>query len=77
MKNVTKFTVSCKFNFSCTAFITIALLHSTKPELKFCAGFNPSCRVVVHNDEKLWQQSQLEIKLNLTHFIVQRFCINN
>ena len=26
-------------------FITTAQLHSTKPELKFCAGSNPACEV--------------------------------
>ena len=67
MKNVTKSTVSCKFNFSCTAFSTIALLHSTKPELKFCAGLNPSRGVEVYDDEILWKQSRPETMLNAFH----------
>ena len=67
MKNVTKSTVSCKFNFSCTAFSTIALLHSTKPELKFCAGLNPSRGVEVYDDEILWKQSRSETMLNAFH----------
>ena len=35
--------------------ITTAQLHSTKPELKFCAGSNPACRVSdINNGEDLW-----------------------
>ena len=34
--------------------ITTAKLHSTKPELRFCAGLNPACGVQeICNDENL------------------------
>ena len=29
----------------CAVVITIAQLHSTKPELRFCASSNPACGV--------------------------------
>ena len=45
--------------------ITTAQLHSTKPELRFCAGSNPACRVSeIRDGEDLWQWSRLEIRLN-------------
>ena len=45
--------------------ITTAQLHSTKPELMFCAGFNPSQGVSkIRYVEDLWQWSRLEIRLN-------------
>ena len=45
--------------------ITTAQFHSTKPELRFCAGSNPSCGVSeIHDGEDLWQWSRLELKLN-------------
>ena len=45
--------------------ITTAQLHSTKPELRFCAGSNPARGVPENRDgEDLWQWSQLEIRLN-------------
>ena len=45
--------------------ITTAQLHSTKPELRFCAGSNPA-RVVSEfpDGEDLWHWSRLEIRLN-------------
>ena len=40
-------------------------LHSTKPELKFCAGSNPVCNVSKICDvADLWQWFRLEIRLN-------------
>ena len=45
--------------------ITTAQLHSTKPELRFCAGSNPARGVSeIRDGEDLWQWSRLEIKLN-------------
>ena len=45
--------------------ISTAQLHSTKPELKFCAGSNPARGVSeVRDGEDLWQWSRLEIRLN-------------
>ena len=45
--------------------ITTAQVHSTKPELRFCAGSNPACRVSeIRDGEDLWQWSRLEIRLN-------------
>ena len=37
-------------------------LHSTKPELRFCAGSNPTCGMSqIWDGEDLWKLSQLEI----------------
>ena len=45
--------------------ITTAKLHSTKPELRFCADSNPACGVLAICDgEDFWQCSRLEIRLN-------------
>ena len=45
--------------------ITAAQLHSTKSELRFCAGSNPARGVSeIRNGEDLWQWSRLEIRLN-------------
>ena len=45
--------------------ITTAQLHSTKPELRFCAGSNPARGVLeIRDGEDLWQWSRLEIRLN-------------
>ena len=45
--------------------ITTAQLHSTKSELRFCAGSNPARGVSEISDgEDLWQCSWLEIRLN-------------
>ena len=42
-----------------------AQLHSTKPELRFCAGSNPARGMSeIHDGEDLWQWSRLEIRLN-------------
>ena len=39
-------------------------LHSTKPELRFCAGLNHACAVSeIRNGEDLWKWSLLEIML--------------
>ena len=44
--------------------ITIAQLHSAKPELSFCTGPNPTCGAwKIRNGEDLWQWPQLEIRL--------------
>ena len=48
--------------------ITAAELHSTKPELRFCADLNPAYGVSeIHDVEGLWQWSRLEIRLNAFH----------
>ena len=44
--------------------ITTAQLHSAKPGLRFCAGWNPARGVSeIWDDENLWQWSRLEIRL--------------
>ena len=44
-----------------------AQLHSTKPELRFCASSNPVLGVSeIRDDEDLWQWSPLKIRLNTT-----------
>ena len=46
-------------------FITIAQLHSTNPELRFCVGSNPAHGMSeIRDSENLWQWSRLEIRLN-------------
>ena len=46
--------------------ITNAQLHSTKPELRFCANSNPARGVSeIRDGEDLWEWSRLEIKLNI------------
>ena len=45
--------------------ITTAQLHSTKAELRFCAGSNPTRGVSeIRNSEDLWKWLRLEIRLN-------------
>ena len=45
--------------------ITTAQLHSTKPEVRFCAGSNPARGMSeIHDGEDLLQWSRLEIRLN-------------
>ena len=45
--------------------ITIAQLHSSKPEFRFCAGENPARSVSeICNPEYLWQWSRMEIRTN-------------
>ena len=45
--------------------ITTAQLHSTKPELRFCAVSNPARGVSeIRDGEDLWQWSRLEIRVN-------------
>ena len=49
-------------------YCTTAQLHSTKPELRFCAGSNPVCSMLETRDvEDLWQWSRLEIRQNTFH----------
>ena len=44
---------------------TIAQLHSTNPELRFCAGSNPAGGVSeICDGEDPWQWSRLEMRLN-------------
>ena len=43
--------------------ITTAQLHSTKPELRLCAGSNPAVSEI-RDGENFWQWSRLEIRLN-------------
>ena len=48
--------------------ITTAQLHSTKSEVRFCAGSNPARGVLeIRVSEDIWQWSRLEIKLNAFH----------
>ena len=45
--------------------ITTAQLHSTKPELRFCAGSSPARGMSeIRNGDDLWQWFRLEIRLN-------------
>ena len=45
--------------------IAPAQLHSTKPELRFCAGPIPAlCVSEIRDGEDLWQWSRLEMRLN-------------
>ena len=45
--------------------ITTAQFHSTKTELRFCAGLNPARGVLeIHDGEDLWLWSRREIRLN-------------
>ena len=49
----------------CAVVITIAQLHLTKPELRFCTGSNPARGVSeIRDGEDFWQLSRLEIGLN-------------
>ena len=53
------------FEFPNISIITTAQIHSTKSELRFCAGSNPARGVSEISDgEDLWQWSRLEIMLN-------------
>ena len=55
----------CVIHLSKEMVITTAQLHSTKPELRFCAGSNPARGVSEICDcEDLWQWPRLEIRLN-------------
>ena len=55
----------CKLNCFCSRIVTPVRLHSTKPELKFCAGSKPARSVSeIRDGEDLWQWSRLEIRLN-------------
>ena len=72
------FTLSCKGSLYCLFLqpdcllwrrgvfvITAAQHHSTKHELKICAGTNPAWGVSeICDGENLWQWSRLEIRLN-------------
>ena len=52
-------------NIKNVVVITTGQLHSTKPELRFCAGSNPARNVSeICDGEDLWQWSRLEIRLN-------------
>ena len=45
--------------------ISTAQLHSTKPEVRFCAGSNPAHgSSEIYDGEDLWQWSWLKIKVN-------------
>ena len=45
--------------------ITTAQVHSTKPEIRFCAGLHPARSVPEIRDcEDLWQCSRQDIRLN-------------
>ena len=46
--------------------ITTAQLYSTKPEVRFCACFNPAPDVTeIRDGGDLWQWSRLQIRLNV------------
>ena len=69
---ITKFFVAqlkTFFSWCCGVLvITTAQLHTTKPELRFCAGSNPARGMSeICNGEDLWQWSLLEIRLNAFH----------
>ena len=50
---------------TCVVVITTVQLHSTKPELRFCAGSNPARGVSeIRDGEDIWQWVLLEIRLN-------------
>ena len=56
--------------------ITTAQYHSTKSELRLCAGLNSARGLTeIRNGEDLWQWTQLEIRLNI--FICQPYNKNN
>ena len=68
----------CKTHYRGVVVITTAQLHSTKPELRFCAGSNPARGVSeIRDGEDLWQWSRLEIRLNAFRrsAIPQKQCI--
>ena len=51
--------------YCCVVVITTAQLHSTKSELRFCAGSNSACGVSrIWDGEDLWQGFLLKIRLN-------------
>ena len=48
--------------------IVTVKFHSTKSEIRFCAGSNPAASVLgICDGENLWQWSPLEIRLNAFH----------
>ena len=50
--------------------ITTAQLHSTKPELRFCAGSTPARGVSeIRDGVYFWQLSRLEIRLNIFRWL--------
>ena len=60
--------------------------HSTKSEIRFCAGSNPAASVLeICDGESLWQWSPLEIRVNAFHklnipqkqFIIMMMIINS
>ena len=45
--------------------ITTSQFHSTKPELRFCAGSNPARGLSdIRNSKDIWEWSRLEIRRN-------------
>ena len=49
--------------------VITAQLHSTNPELRFCAGLNPARGVSkIRHGEDLWQSFCLEIRLSLVNY---------
>ena len=55
----------CRKTLASESLLVNAQLHSTKPELRFCASSNPACVVwEVCDGEDLWQWPRLEIRLN-------------
>ena len=60
---MTSIAYSCELRRRVVVVITTAKLHSTKSELRFCAGSNPTHGVSEICDGKnLWQWSWLEIR---------------
>ena len=52
-------------NFTWVLVVITTQLHSTNPELRFCAGLNPACGVSeIRDGEDVWQWSRLQIKQN-------------
>ena len=49
--------------------VATAHLHTTKPELKFCAGWNPGRGVLdFHDGEDLWQWSRSRLETRLSAY---------
>ena len=61
--------ITCIFWHPGVVIITTTQLHSTKPELWFCAGSKPARSVSeIRDGEDLRQWSRLEIRLNAFHW---------
>ena len=67
-----------KFNHVGVVVITAAQLHSTKLQLRFCAGLSPSRGVSIYGGDNLWQCSQLGIRLKaVRRTIIKNYYLNH